>query len=254
MPVLLKSASDIDRMRASGIVVAEVHAALRALIEPGITTRELDTVAYDLITSAGGYPSFLNYRGYPASICASVNEEILHGIPGDRVLGAGDIISIDVGVKLDGFHADAAFTAAVGQISADAQELIDVTEQCFWRGYEAIAIGRRLGDVAQIIQAFAESRGFGVVREYAGHGVGRQMHEDPSVPNWGKAGTGSPIRSGMTFALEPMITAGQPETRILPDGWTVITVDGSLAAHYEHTIAIVDDTVTLLTVPEGNVV
>jgi methionyl aminopeptidase len=254
MPVLLKSSSDIDLMRASGIVVAEVHAALRAVIAPGVTTRELDAIAYNLIARAGGYPSFLGYRGYPGSICASINDEVLHGIPGERTLLDGDIISIDVGVQLDGFHADAAFTSAVGTVSSEARELIGITEECFWAGYEQVAVGRRLGDVARTVQLLAESRGYGVVREYAGHGVGRQMHEDPSVPNWGKPGTGSPIRLGMTFALEPMITAGAPETRVLTDGWTVVTVDGSLAAHYEHTIAITEDGPILLTVPERTVI
>lgn len=254
MPVLIKSSTDIELMRASGVVVAEVHAALRSAIAPGVTTRELDDIAYNLITRAGGYPSFLNYRGYPASICASINEVVLHGIPGDRALLDGDIISIDVGVKLDGFHADAAFTAAVGSVSTTARALIDITEECFWAGYEQICVGRRIGDVARTVQSLAESRGYGIVREYAGHGVGRQMHEDPSVPNWGKPGTGSPIRLGMTFALEPMITAGAPGTRVLTDGWTVVTVDGSLAAHYEHTIAITEDGPILLTVAERTMI
>jgi methionyl aminopeptidase len=254
MPVLLKRPTDIDLMRASGVVVAEVHAALRSMIAPGVTTRELDAVAFELIQRAGGHPSFLGYRGYPASICASINDEVLHGIPGDRELRDGDIISIDVGVYLDGFHADAAFTAGVGAISQEAHDLIEITERCFWTGFNEIAEGRRLGDVAAVIQHLAESEGYGVVREYAGHGVGRKMHEDPSVPNWGKPGSGSRIRNGMTFALEPMITAGTPETSILSDGWTVVTVDGSLSAHFEHTIAVTEEGVRLLTIPADGVI
>jgi len=252
MPIVLKSASEIALMRSSGIVVADVHAAMRSAIAPGISTRELDAIGYAVIDGVGGEPSFLNFRGYPASTCISVNDEVLHGIPGDRILLEGDIVSIDVGVKLNGFHADSAFTVGVGTISTAAQALIDTTEACFWAGYRQVVEGHRLGDVARPVQALAEYSGYGVVREYTGHGVGRKMHEDPSVPNWGKPGTGSLIRRGMTFALEPMITAGAADTRVHPDGWTVTTVDGSLAAHYEHTIAITDDGPKLLTVATGN--
>jgi methionyl aminopeptidase len=248
VPIVLKSLADIERMRAAGAVVADVHAALRMLVEPGISTRELDAVAHNMIVSAGGYPSFLGYHGYPASICASINDVVLHGIPDDTVLQDGDIISIDVGVKLDGFHGDAAVTLAVGSISAEAQRLIETVEACFWAGFKQLLDGGRLGDAAHAVQAYAEERGFGVIREYAGHGVGRQMHEDPSVPNVGQPGTGAILRNGMTFAMEPMITAGSPETRVRPDRWTVETVDGSLAAHFEHTVAIVGGEAVVLTV------
>jgi methionyl aminopeptidase len=249
MPVLLKSAADIERMRAAGAIVAAVHSRLRELVVPGVTTRELDAAAHELITAAGGYPAFLGYRGYPASACISVNEVVLHGIPGDRVLREGDIVSVDVGVRLDGFFADGAVTIPVGVISTAAARLLEVTERCFWIGFEALRVGSRLGDVAALIQAHAEANGMSVVREYAGHGVGRQMHEDPSVPNYGAPGTGSRIRNGMTIALEPMICLGQPVTRVLPDGWTVMTADGSLAAHYEHTVALVDGEPVILTAP-----
>lgn len=247
MPILLKSPSNIESMRRAGDVVADVHARLRSMIEPGIATRELDSVAHQMILAADGEPSFLGYRGFPASICTSINEQVLHGIPGDTMLRDGDIISIDVGVKLDGFHADAARTHAVGSISSAALNLIAVTEECFWRGLAAVKVGERLGDAAAAIQEHAEAHGMGVVRDYTGHGVGRTMHEEPAVPNYGHRGTGSLLRRGMTFALEPMICLGDPETMVLDDGWTVVTADGSLAAHYENTIAVVDGAVLLLT-------
>jgi methionyl aminopeptidase len=247
MPVVLKSSADIVRMRAAGALLADVHDRLRERARPGVTTRELDQLAYDAITSAGAEPSFLGYRGYPASICASINHVILHGIPDDRVIQDGDILSIDIGVKLNGFHADRAVTLPIGSPRAEAIALIETAEECFWRGFERLTVGGRLGDAASAIHALAASRGYGVVREYSGHGVGRQMHEDPSVPNFGEPGSGSLVRIGMTFALEPMLTLGSPETRILADGWTVVTVDGSLAAHYEHTIAILEEGPVVLT-------
>ena len=247
MPVLLKSPLDIQRMRAAGAIVAEAHDRLRELVAPGIATRELDAVAHAMITAAGGNPAFLGYRGYPASICVSVNDVVLHGIPDERELREGDIVSLDVGVRLEGFHADGSMTVPVGAASAEALRLIETTELCFWHGYQALAVGGRLGDAAAVIQAHAESNGMEVIREYAGHGVGRQMHEDPSVPNYGQPGTGSLIRNGMTIALEPMLCLGEPATHVLPDGWTVVTADGSLAAHYEHTVAMVDDEPVILT-------
>ena len=254
MPVVLKSPVDLGRMRAAGALLASVHERLRGLIEPGITTRELDSVAYDMVTSAGGSPSFLNYRGYPASVCTSVNDEILHGIPGDRQLQDGDILSLDLGVYLDGFHSDAAVTIPVGVIEPRLLELIETTEECFWVGFRALRNGGRIGDAGSVIQDLAESRGFGVVRDYAGHGVGRKMHEEPSVPNYGRPGSGSKLRVGMTFALEPMLTLGSHETRVLPDNWTVVTVDGSAAAHYEHTVAITQDGPEVLTALTANVI
>lgn len=247
MPILLKTPADLERMRGSGAVVAEVHSTLRSLIVPGVTTRELDAVAHDLITRSGGYPSFLGYHGYPASICASVNSVVLHGIPDNTPLREGDIISIDLGVKLDGFHGDAAVTYPVGSVDATAQRLIAVTERCFWSGFEKLRDGSRLGDAAAAVQDSAESDGYGVIREYTGHGIGRQMHEEPSVPNYGRAGSGPRLRVGMTLAIEPMICTGSPETTLLADGWTVVMADGGLAAHFEHTVAITQDGAIVLT-------
>jgi methionyl aminopeptidase len=254
VPVVLKSPADLERMRAAGAVAASVHERLRGLVQPGITTRELDAVAYEMITAAGGSPSFLNYRGYPASICASINDEILHGIPGDRQLKDGDILSLDLGVFLDGFHSDAAVTIPVGVVEPRLLELIETTEECFWIGFRALTVGGRIGDAGSVIQELAESRGFGVVRDYAGHGVGRRMHEEPSVPNYGEPGSGSKLRVGVTFALEPMITLGSYETKILPDNWTVVTVDGSPAAHYEHTVAITANGPEILTALTASVI
>lgn len=234
-------------MRAAGAVVGSVHERLRSLVQPGITTLELDAVAYDMIVAVGGTPSFLNYRGYPASICASINDEILHGIPGERALQDGDILSLDLGVYLDGFHGDSAVTIPVGIVEPRVMELIETAEECFWTGFRALKADGRIGDAGSVIQELAESRGFGVVRDYAGHGVGRKMHEEPSVPNYGRSGSGSRLRIGMTFALEPMLTIGSHETRVLPDNWTVVTVDGSPAAHYEHTVAITEDGPVILT-------
>lgn len=254
MPIVLKSEREIAKMRRAGLVVAAVHQRLRDTIAPGVTTGELDSVAARVIADAGGVASFLGYRGYPASICVSVNDEVLHGIPGDRALGDADVVSVDVGVHLDGFHADAAFTQGVGKITALAARLIETTEVAFWRGVEVLRPGARLGDVAAVIQASVEEAGFGVIRGFAGHGVGRSLHEDPSVPNWGRAGTGSLVRSGMTLAIEPMTATGSPEVRTLDDGWTVVTEDGGLAAHYEHTVAVLDDRRIVLTAAEEIVI
>ncbi len=254
MPVVLKSSTDIERMRAAGAVVASVHERLRGLVLPGVTTGELDAVAHEMIVAAGGTPSFLNYRGYPASICASINNEILHGIPGHRSLEDGDILSLDLGVYLDGFHGDAAVTIPVGSVAPRVLELIETAEECFWVGFRALKVGGRIGDAGSVIHALAESRGFGVVRDYAGHGVGRKMHEDPTVPNYGRAGSGTLLRVGTTFALEPMLTLGSHETRILPDTWTVVTVDGSPAAHYEHTVAITEAGPVILTAVTADVI
>ncbi|HEX5163889.1 MAG TPA: type I methionyl aminopeptidase [Thermomicrobiales bacterium] len=251
---MLKSPADIERMQAAGAVIASVHERLRGLVQPGITTRELDAAGREMIEAAGGTPSFLHYRGYPASVCTSVNDEILHGIPGDRVLQEGDIISLDLGVYLDGFHGDAAVTHPVGTVDPRLIQLIETTEECFWVGFRALKLGGRLGDAASVVQELAESRGYGVVREYAGHGVGRRIHEDPSVPNYGTAGSGTLLRRGMTFALEPMLTLGGYQTRLLPDNWTVATADGSPAAHFEHTIAMTEDGPIILTGMPANVI
>jgi len=240
VPILIKSAADIEKMRAAGQVVADVHRKMRALIEPGITTGELDAVAAEIIRAAGGSPSFLGYHGYPGNICTSVNEEVVHGIPGERVLVDGDIVSIDAGAYLDGFHGDAAATYAVGRIQPRVQDLIDAAQRAFEAGLAAAVVGNRVGDISAAIQRSIESAGHGVVRGYGGHGVGRRMHEDPSVPNYGDPGTGARLQPGMTLAIEPMLTLGQADVRELADGWTVVTADGKPSSHYEHTVLITD--------------
>ena len=247
MPIVIKSPADIERMRAAGRIVAEVHAEMAKVIEPGIPTAELDDRAREIIKAAGATPSFLGYGGFPKSICASVNEEIVHGIPGDRVLEAGQILSVDVGAYLDGFHGDAAVTYPIGNVAEKLKGLIEDTEKSFWVGFEYARAGNRIGDISSAIQDYAESRGLGVIRLYGGHGIGRRMHEDPSVLNYGEPGTGAKLQPGMTLAIEPMLVLGSPETRELDDDWTVVTVDGSAAAHFEHTVLITDDVPEVLT-------
>jgi methionyl aminopeptidase len=250
VPIVLKSPAEIVKMRAAGRLAAEAHELLRGLLAPGVTTAQLDRAAYEYITSRGGEPSFLGYHGFRGSICASVNEELLHGIPGERALLEGDIISIDIGVQLDGYQGDTARTWPVGVVSEAAQALIEATEACFWHAAPLLCDGARLGDYAAAAQEFAEARGYGVVRGYSGHGVGRKMHEDPDVPNWGRAGSGPRLRSGMTLAVEPMLTLGSAETRVLADDWTVVTADGQLAAHYEHSLVVQGEHPVVLTALE----
>ncbi len=235
-------------MREAGRVVAKVHKAMRKHVRPGVTTAELTTIAEDIIRSHGAVPTFLGYHGYPASICTSLNDEIVHGIPSPHVrLRSGDIISIDVGATLNGWVGDSAWTYAVGEISAEAQALLAATEGALWAGIAQAKAGNRLGDISAAVQQYAEARGFAVVREYTGHGVGRTMHEPPQVLNYGEPGTGIRLRPGLTIALEPMITAGSWLTKTDADGWTVRTADGSLSAHFEHTIAITPQETLILT-------
>lgn len=251
MPIVIKSPADIERMRAAGLLVARIHARMGELIRPGVTTAELDAAAVEMLAAAGAQASFLGYQGtYPSSICASVNEVLVHGFPGPRVLQDGDIISVDVGAYLNGFHGDAAVTYPVGKISQELRDLIDTAERCFWLSAAEARAGNRMGDVSAAIQLEAESHGYGVIREYGGHGVGRKMHEEPSVLNWGEPGTGTRLQNGMTFAIEPMIALGGSETRELEDGWTVVMADGKPAAHYEHTILVNGDRPIILTAPE----
>jgi methionyl aminopeptidase len=243
MAITLKNKHELDRMRHAGRIVGECHMLLRDAVRPGVTTTQLNRLVHEHITRQGGIPSFLGYPGptpYPAATCISVNEEIVHGIPGARVLNEGDIVSIDIGVIWQGYHGDSAWSYAVGRISKAAQDLLDVTEQTLYHALEIARAGGRMGDISHAIQSYAEQRGFGVVRKYISHGIGRQMHEDPQIKNYGQAGTGLLLRPGMTFAIEPMITQGHYDTRELADGWTVVTADGSLAAHFEHTIAITE--------------
>jgi len=245
--IIIKSAPEIAIMREAGRIVAAVIEALTREVRPGVTTAELDNVAVRELNKRGAVSSFKGYRDYPAYICTSVNEEVVHGIPGNRVLREGDIISLDVGAKLNSFHADAAVTLGVGKISPKAQELVDVTRGALEAGIAAARNGARLGDVSAAIQSFAESRNFSVVREYVGHGIGRDLHEDPQVPNFGIGGEGPLLRKGMTIALEPMLNAGVWRTRVADNKWTVVTADGKLSAHFEHTIAITDGMPDILT-------
>ena len=228
-------------MRHAGRIVGECHILLRDAVRPGVTTAQLNGLVHDYITRQGGVPSFLGYPGptpYPAATCISVNEQIVHGIPGPRVLHEGDIVSIDIGVIWKGYHGDSAWSYAVGRTSKPARDLLDVTEQTLYHALEFAWAGGRLGDISHAIQSYAEGRGYGVIRKYLSHGVGRAMHEDPQIKNYGDAGKGMLLRPGMTFAIEPMIAQGHYDTRELADGWTVVTADGSLAAHFEHSIAI----------------
>jgi methionyl aminopeptidase len=254
MNVTLKSAREVERMRAAGQIVAEVHELMREYTRPGVTTGELNEIAHQHIVQSNGTPSFLGYHGFPGSICTSVNEQIVHGIPGDRVLNAGDIISIDVGVIYDGYHGDAARTLPVGDVTAEARDLIRVTEESFWAGVVWARPEHRLGDLGAAIEAYAESNGFHVVRNYVGHGIGRDMHEAPQVPNYGEPGTGRQLRKGMTLAIEPMLNVGSPGTVELEDGWTVITESGGYSAHYENTVLITEGDPEVLTLLASGVV
>ena len=237
--IYLKNAQQLDCMRKSGALLYEVLCRLREAIKPGMSTAELDVYAEQLIRKHKAIPSFLDYQGYPASICASINDEVVHGIPADDVIiQEGDILSVDCGLILDGWQADSAFTVGVGEITPEARKLIDVTEESFYKGIRQAIAGNHLGDIGHAVQAHAESFGYGVVRDLTGHGIGRDMHEDPSVPNFGRPGHGTRLRAGMTLAIEPMIAMGDYHVAQLDDGWTIVTEDGSLCSHYEHTIAI----------------
>jgi methionyl aminopeptidase len=247
--ISLKTRDQVARIRESCVIVAETLEALGRIIEPGITTGELDRWALDFIKSRGGVPAFKGYRGFPANTCVSVNEEVVHGIPGERTLVEGDIVSVDVGVKKDGYFGDGAATFPVGTISEEAQNLLEVTELALMKGIEEAIAGHHLGDVSHAIQKCVEGMGFSVVRDLVGHGIGIQMHEDPQVPNYGSAGCGPLLVEGMVLAIEPMVTAGSWEVKTLSDNWTVVTKDGSLAAHFEHTVAICDRRAEMLTQP-----
>lgn len=251
MAVVLKSDREIGLIRQGGRILAEVLQKLVERIRPGLNTAEIDRFVREEFDRRGVYPSFLGYRGFPAAVCVSVNEEIVHGIPGRRVLEEGDIVSIDLGVIYKGYQADAAVTVGVGRISPEAERLIRTTEEALLAGIRAAKAGARLGDISWAIQSYAESRGYSVVREYVGHGIGREMHEEPPVPNYGRPGTGIVLRKGMVLAIEPMLVVGDWRTRVLADGWTVVTADGTLAAHAEHTIAITNGEAEILTTLDG---
>lgn len=243
MPPTLKNKRELEAMRQAGRIVGACHRLLRDAVRPGVTTGDLNHLVHEYIVQQGGVPSFLGYPGrtpFPAATCISVNQEIVHGIPGPRVLREGDIVSIDVGVIWQGYHGDSAWSYPVGKISRAAQELLDTTEGALYHALEFARAGGRLSDISHALQSYVEARGFGVVRSLVSHGIGRDLHEDPQIRNYGPPGKGLLLRPGMTFAIEPMITQGSPEARELDDGWTIVTADGSLAAHYEHTIAITE--------------
>jgi methionyl aminopeptidase len=248
--VARKSPDQIAKMRQAGRVVAEMHTKIRAAIRPGVTTAQLDAIGREVIERRGATSNFLGYHGFPAVICASPNDMIVHGIPGSYRLKDGDIISIDCGAIIDGWHGDAAFTAPVGDVSPEAARLIDVTEASLWAGIAQMVDGNRIGDIGHAVQAVAEAAGFSVVREYVGHAIGTAMHEKPEVPNYGEPATGRKLRSGNVYAVEPMVNIGGVATRTLDDGWSVVTADGSLSAHVEHTIAIGDDGPEVLTLAD----
>lgn len=247
--ITLKSPHEIELMRRAGKITAAARAYAQGLVRPGVTTQEINSAVEHFIRKQGAVPSFLHYNGYPASVCISVNDEIIHGIPGKRVLQDGDIVSVDVGAYIGGFHGDCAATFACGTISEEAQRLIDVTRQSFFEGIRYAKEGHRLLDISAAIQEYVESNGFSIVREYVGHGIGTQMHESPEIPNYGHPGHGPKLLRGMTIAIEPMVNAGTAAIRQMSDGWTVRTLDGKNAAHYENTILITDGEPEILTAP-----
>jgi methionyl aminopeptidase len=247
MGIIIKSEKEIALMRQAGRIVGSILEILSKQVRPGMKTRELNTIAERELEKRGAVSSFKGYRGYPASLCVSVNDEIVHGIPGDKVLREGDVVSLDFGAIYQGFHGDAAVTVGVGEVSPEARHLIEDTRASLEAGISQAHAGATLGDVSSAIQKYAESKGYSVVREYTGHGIGRDMHEDPQIPNFGPAGTGPVLKTGMTLALEPMLNIGDWHTRVADDCWTVLTADGSLSAHFEHTIAINDDKTEVLT-------
>ena len=238
--ITLKSAHEIEAMRLAGKITAAARALAREMVKPGVTTQQIDKAVFHFIREQGAIPSFLHYNGYPASVCISVNDEIIHGIPGKRVLREGDIVSVDVGAYIGGYHGDCAGTYPCGQVSDEALRLIRVTQDSFFEGLKFAREGYRLSDISHAVQTFVEANGYSVVREYVGHGIGRNMHEAPEVPNYGKPGHGPRLLRGMTLAVEPMVNAGTAAIKQMPDGWTVKTADGKYAAHYENTILITD--------------
>lgn len=247
--IVRKSAAEIETMARAGRVVAETIARLGEQVRLGVTTEALDRLAEDYIRSQGGVPTFKGYRGYPASVCLSPNDMVVHGIPGRYTLEDGDVLSVDVGVTLEGFVADSAYTFPVGTVSDEAERLLDACKAALDAGIERAVAGNRVGDISAAVQEAAESRGFSVIRSLVGHGVGRQMHEEPQIPNFGEPGRGPKLEPGMTLAIEPMIAAGSPEIYVHEDEWSISTSDGSLTAHFEHTVAVTDDGPRILTAP-----
>jgi methionyl aminopeptidase len=250
--IIRKSKAEIEKMRHAGQIVGHVLRRLSAMVVPGITTRDLDHEAERMIRDAGAYPTFKGYHGYPASICASIIDEVVHGIPGNRRLREGDIIGIDCGATYQGYVGDSALTIAVGKVSDDVVRLMEATRESLYKAIEQCRVGNRLGDVCHAVQAYVEPLGYSVVRNYCGHGIGRAMHEEPQVPNYGRPGTGPVLREGLVLAIEPMVNLGRHETKVLSDGWTVITLDGRPSAHFEHTVAITKDGPQILTEFNGH--
>ena len=252
--ITLKSAHEIELMRRAGEITAAARAVARDMVKPGVTTAQIDKAVYEFIRSQGATPSFLHYNGYPASVCVSVNDEIIHGIPGKRVLQEGDVVSVDVGAYIGGVHGDCAGTYPCGKVSDEAMDLIRVTQQSFFEGLKFAREGYRISDIGHAVQEYVERHGYSIVREYVGHGIGHNMHESPEIPNYGKPGHGPRLLRGMTIAVEPMVNAGSAAIINMSDGWTVKTADGRNAAHYENTILITDGEPQILTNPEKSLV
>jgi methionyl aminopeptidase len=250
--IVCRSASELERMRAANRLVAAVLAELEAATQAGVTTADLDALAERLVREAGAEPAFKGYRGYPATLCASINQEVVHGIPSAaRELKPGDIISLDMGVRLNGFYGDSAVTVAVGDVSERTQDLLRVTREALERAIAQVRVGGRLSDIGHAVQQWVEAHGFSVVREFVGHGIGERLHEEPQIPNYGQPGRGPKLAAGMVLAIEPMVAMGKPDVKVLGDGWTAVTKDGSLAAHFEHTVAVTDAGPLVLTALNG---
>jgi methionyl aminopeptidase len=245
--IVLKSKAEIETIARAGRIVAEALAELESLVKPGVTTLDLDRAAESFIRSRNAVPAFKGYRDYPATLCASVNDQIVHGIPSGRVLAEGDIIGMDLGAIVDGYYGDAAITVPVGKITAEAERLVRVTEASLYRAIEQIRDGNRLSDISNAVQSYVEAEGYSVVRDFVGHGIGRALHEEPQVPNFGKPGQGPRLKVGMVLAIEPMVNVGGPEVKVLSDHWTAVTRDGSLSAHFEHTVAVTENGPAILT-------
>jgi methionyl aminopeptidase len=246
--IVCKSASEIERMRAANMLVADVLHELGTLVAPGVTTADLDVAAEKLVRAAGAEPAFKGYRGYPATLCASINEEVVHGIPSKkRALGAGDIVSLDMGVKLNGFYGDSAVTVPVGRVSDNVLQLLKVTQEALELAIVQVRVGGRVSDIGHAVQRHVEANGFSVVREFVGHGIGSSLHEDPQIANYGEPGRGPRLAEGMVLAIEPMVNMGRSAVKVLADGWTAVTKDGSLSAHFEHTVAVTRDGPLVLT-------
>ena len=244
--IIIRSPREVEQIRKANVVVAEVLERLKTLVVPGVTTDELDGISEEIILSKGAVPAFKGYRGYPKTLCVSINEEVVHGIPNKRKLKEGDIVSIDVGTNLHGYFGDAAITLPVGEVHPEAKRLLEVTEKALSIGIGMAKVGNRLFDISHAVQAWVESNGFSVVRDFVGHGIGKSLHEDPQIPNFGSPNQGPRLEKGMIFALEPMVNEGTYEVRVLDDGWTVVTADGKPSAHFEHTIAITDGQAEIL--------